>query len=84
MANLGEKLRNELALPDWFEETVESSLRSCGSISFVCDRNEKYVSSDGFPAKYEPLLTKWADDNGINYSFRTTCNGRIRVIEFTL
>lgn len=84
MANLGEMLRNELTLPDWFEDTVVSSLRSCGRIGFICDRNEMYVSSDGFPAKYEPLLTKWANDNGINYSFRYTCNGKIRVIEFAL
>lgn len=84
MANLGDKLRNELTLPDWFEDAVVSDLRFCGRSAFVCDRNEMCVSSEGFPIKYEPLLTKWADENGINYSFRTTCNGKIRVIEFTL
>ena len=84
MANLGDKLRNELTLPDWFEDDVVSNLRNCGRCAFVCDRNETCVSREGFPVKYEPLLTRWADENGINYSFRTTCNGKIRVIEFTL
>ncbi len=84
MAALRDKLRAELTLPDWFEETVISCLRSSGRISFICDRNETCVNMEGFPLKYEPILVKWAEDNGINYQFRPTFNGKRRIIEFTL
>ena len=84
MAKLGDKLMEELMLPDWFEETVISCLRDSGRIAFICDRNESCVNTEGFPLKYEPILVKWAKDNGINHHFRPTLNGTRRVIEFTL
>lgn len=82
MANLGDKLRSEFTLPDWFEETVVANLRGCGRCSFVC--NQTCVDRDGFTSSYVPALTKWADDNGVNYHFRYTCNGKFKVIEFML
>lgn len=84
MPTIGDKLRAELTLPDWFEETVISCLRNSGRISFICDSNETCVSMEGFPLKYEPILVKWAKDNNVNYCFRPTLNGKRRVIEFTL